>query len=229
MERLVKVFQDFWPEVTAIIIASLVSIFYKNLRTRANNIICTLQKKWWGGPKKCQFETGIIGTLEKIQAELHPNGGSSLRDAINKIDIKVTKVGNKLSTIQASTEIITDTLNICRWAADKEGNIVYINRPLKKLIGACDDEGCLGASWVSNVIYIEDRDTSSAEWIRVVDSKSEFHHTYRITNIMTGEIIKVTSHARIIINEQGEVNGWTGVLIPHTGIEPARVLHNIQK
>jgi PAS domain-containing protein len=219
MNDLIEVFHKFWPEVITIIIISLIGVFYKFLR----NIVTTFFKYiFFRKPQcnfeKCNFEVGIIKTLEKIQAELHPNGGSSLRDAINRIDLKVTSVSDRINTIQVSTEILSDTLNICRWSSDKNGLINFVNRSLRKLVGIIDDQLVMGDAWLANIVYIDDRNQTDIEWSRAVDTKSEYHHTFRIVNQTTNEIIKVTSHARLILNDKGEVSGWAGVLIPYDKI-----------
>ena len=76
----------------------------------------------------------IQETLNAIQKELKPNGGSSLRDAINttkatveNVDKKVTGLSGRLAAMQVSHDIISDTLNICRWASDGQGMINFIN------------------------------------------------------------------------------------------------------
>jgi PAS domain S-box-containing protein len=154
--------------------------------------------------------------LNNIQIELKPNGGSSLRDAINKIDKKVDKMNIKLENIHAGNELMSDTLNIARWSADKNGHITYVNRPLKKLIGAVDDTIYIGNAWISNIVHVHDRNVVEEEWYRAVDSKSEYHHSFRIQNLNDGYIIKVTNHAKLVKDEySGEIIGWAGVLIAH--------------
>ena len=214
MDELITTLKTFWPEVAAIIILTVIGIFLEALKKRVADFACFVIRIM-KTPAKCAFETSIMGKLDKIQSELKPNGGSSLRDAINRIDIKLTNVSNKINIIQASADITSDTLNICRWAADKNGLLNFVNRPFKKLLGVVDDESCLGDAWITNTVHEEDRPTTQAEWNRAVSSKSEYHHTFRIVNASTGEIIKVTNHARLVIDDHGNVGGWVGVVIPH--------------
>lgn len=232
MEKLIKLLQEFWPEVIAIIFASCISIFYTYIKQTSIRVFkyCFGHMHFRG---KCLYETTIKQSLEGIRSELnpkdglsirdaikniehelHPNGGGSLRDAINRIDVKVTRVTNKLNTIQTSTEMMSDTLNICRWAADASGNVVFVNRPLKKLLGIVDDDFCLGHGWLTNTIHPDDRERVEREWDKVVHDKSEYHNTHRAVNMITGDVITVTRNARVILDENNEPNGWAGVLTP---------------
>lgn len=215
MDGLIVVLRTFWPEFAAIIILTLIGVFFKALKNRVANLAC-LAIRLTNSQVKCAFESTVMGKLEKIQSELRPNGGLSLRDAVNRIDDKLTKVSNKINIIQASADITSDTLNICRWAADKNGLINFVNRPFKKLLGVVDDESCFGDSWITNLVHEEDRPVTQAEWNRAVAAKSEYHHTFRIANASTGKVIKVTNHARLITDEHGVVGGWVGVVIPHS-------------
>ncbi len=214
MQELISQLHTFWPEFVSIIVLTLIGVFFKTFRHQLASISCFVMRVT-KTPIKCAFESIVMNELKTIHAELKPNGGSSLRDAINRIDDKLTKVSNKINTIQASADITSDTLNICRWAADKNGFYNFINRPFKKLIGAVDDESCLGDSWITNIVHMDDRAIVQQEWSRAVNSKSEYHHIFRIVNITTGEVIRVANHARLVIDDRGVVSGWVGVVIRH--------------
>ena len=214
MQELILQLHTFWPEFAAIIILTLIGVFFNALKTKTAQFACLLIRVS-KSQVKCAFESTVMAKLDKIQSELKPNGGSSMRDAINRIDDKLTKVSGKINIIQASADITSDTLNICRWAADRQGLLNFVNRPFKKLIGVVDDESCLGDAWITNIVHEEDRPTTQNEWARAVASKSEYHHTFRIVNAQTGEVTKVTNHARLVIDDHGMVTGWVGVVIPH--------------
>jgi hypothetical protein len=46
----------------------------------------------YGGVK---FFNKIIARIEKLEEQYRPNGGSSMRDAINRIELKVSKLEGK--------------------------------------------------------------------------------------------------------------------------------------
>jgi len=46
----------------------------------------------YGGIK---FFNKIVARIEKLEEQYRPNGGSSMRDAVNRIELKVTKLEGK--------------------------------------------------------------------------------------------------------------------------------------
>lgn len=227
MDNIATFLGNFWPYLASIG-AVILSVFAKKI---ANFIILIFRMLAVWARKRFQMHLTcpvphITQALDEIRAQLKPNGGASLRDAINKtaaaidsIDKKVTGLSSKLAAMQVSHDIMSDTLNICRWAADTEGNINFTNSPLRNLTGALDDS-LFGNGW-TNIVYKEDRNAAIAEWERCVESKIEYNDTFRIVNRQTGQIIKITSHAKVSRSfNSGHVEGWIGVVIPH--IEPEK-------
>ena len=222
MEHLAGYLKEVWPFLASIG-AIILSVFAKKI---ANFIILIFRMLVVWLRKRFQLHLscpvpGIKDALDQIQKELRPNGGSSLRDAVNNtkttvenVDKKVTGLSSKLAAMQVSHDIISDTLNICRWAADSNGHINFINNPLRNLLGSVDDS-LYGDGW-TNIVVKEDRLAAISEWERCVESQIEYNDTYRVKNQQTGEIIKITSHARVSRSfNSGHVEGWIGVVIPH--------------
>lgn len=217
MDQLITIFKDLWLQTSVAIVAGLITLFHKKIIKWISWIINRIVIKF-----KLFFDLrvtcpipGIRESLDKIQAELRPNGGSSLRDAVNKIDRKVTGLSTKLVAMQVSHDIMSDTLNICRWAADINGKVNFVNNPLRELTGSVDDSWAIGDGW-TNAVLKDDRDEVIREWRRCVESQIEYNDTYRICNRHDGKIKMVTSHAKISRNlNTGAVEGWIGVVIPH--------------
>ena len=201
--------QKFQTEFISIIIVSLASAFHKKILKILSSIYKGIQK-----PFICMNNTSAI--LQKIEKEFKPNGGSSLRDAINNIDGKLNNLSKKVQMIQANSDMMSDTLNMCRWAANSKGYINFVNRPLRRLIGAVDNDSCLGEAWFNNIVALEDRTQVRLEWTEVIESGTEYHHEYHIMNIQNNKKIKISSHAKVILDDTGKVQGWTGVIIPIT-------------
>lgn len=206
MENILTFLQEYWLQFLSAVVAGLAGVFHKWLIKKIKDFF-----KWC---KSVCPGFGIIRRLEAIQEELKPNHGNSIKDAINRIERKITDNYQKINILVAGLDILSDTLNVCRWAADKNGKINFVNKPLRELIGSTDDHAwSLGDAW-TNSVFKDDRETAIGEWERCVRSKIEYHDTFRIVNIITGKVLLVTSYAKIIKNTDGQVEGWAGVVTP---------------
>lgn len=156
----------------------------------------------------------LLETVEAIKNQLHPNGGASIRDAVNRIDKKLTHMDETMKTVCSSTELITDTLNMCRWSADKHGKVTFVSRSYKKLLGIVDDDVCMGDAWQGR-IFVDDREKAVEEWDRSKQARSEFDHVFRVKRSESDNtLVRVHAHARPIFSETKEVRGWVGILTP---------------
>lgn len=209
-------FESFTGQAITVTAGALVALLSKKIRFVLKRLVSsiTFAFKRFFIPYECPLEGSILKTLKSIQAELHPNGGSSLRDAVNRVEKTVIKMNEKINTIQASTDIMSDTLNVCRWSANDLGEMIFVNRPLKKLFGAQDDGPFFGDAWI-NCVHEDDRDKVWKEWQRAVKAQSEFHMTFRGVHLADKHEIKLTCHGKLVVNEKNEVSGWVGVVVPH--------------
>lgn len=217
MEQIITFLQEFWIETLVVVSAGLITALHKKLIKWIGWIIqrtIIKAKKFFGIRTSCPVP-GIREALERIQEELKPNHGSSIKDVVNRIEYKISAVATKLNVVVTGLDIVSDTLNICRFAADHKGKINFVNKSMRELIGSTDDFAwAFGDAW-TNAVYKDDREAAIEEWQRCVNSKIEYHDTFRVVHIKTGEVIEVTSHAKVIRNGAGEIEGWVGVVIPH--------------
>jgi len=142
---------------------------------------------------------------KKIEEHMTPNGGSSLRDAIDRIE-------NKLATLEA-TQLAALDLNsegAGHFLADKSGNVFWVSDRFAEVMDL-EREECLGVEWVKGV--------------------SNAHEVFVFSNwrlrVNTGESIsidfdtKAGSSVRLkavpIVDQKEKVLGFVGnvkVLIP---------------
>ena len=142
--------------------------------------------------------------LARIEAELRPNGGESLRDAINDI-------ANKQHEQDAFGRALLHTSNLATLRTDAHGKLTHINRAYQYLTGWSLDE-VKGDGWV-NAISPEDRDRIKHRWQEAVASKREFHDDIIFVR---PDGAKFEAHANVYreMDSQGKVRGWLGVIIP---------------
>jgi len=215
MEKIAIFIEEFWPAIAAIGAATL-GIFYKSIAKfiyKKVYLFLTRVKQMFLIPSSCPIPH-VSKLLFEIQKELKPNGGGSLRDVINRIEKELKKTSKKVSYLQISSEIMSDTLDIRRWAADKDGKLNFVNTPLKHLIGDSNAQSYYGDGW-TNFVAKEDRDSAIHEWNRCVASGIDYHDTFFVQNSITGKKIKISSHAKVAKSESGQIEGWLGIIIPH--------------
>lgn len=142
--------------------------------------------------------------LDSIIADLKPNGGSSLRDAIDRME-RTTMATNQ------SQRAILDLLNAGFFLTDSAGQFVYVNRYWQHITGMPVDE-CLGSGW-ANAIAPEDRDKVFNEWKACAVEGRSFSSQFRIKHAGTGVIHWVVGHSVALRDGKGLLYGHIGTLI----------------
>lgn len=142
-------------------------------------------------------------SIEKILAQLVPNGSTSLRDAVDRIETKQNDIEAFLTA-----QLNVHSVAIVR--TDSEGKLTYVNRAYQRMFGVSMVE-VLGDGWV-NVIHPSDRERIFHLWQETVESKREFNEDIKFQN-SAGEMI--IGHANVYreVDRHGEVRGWIGVII----------------
>ena len=151
----------------------------------------------------------IDSKLEAIMAELKPNSGSTLRDAIEDLRQKTSDLyaGQGMLTSkfiaildQPSNPPIfeTDSIGRCTWASASYLNMT--GRPFSEINGY---------GW-TNAIHPEDLQDVRREWELAVNQQRVFEYTYRFMHV-DGKITKVHCKAvPTIVNSV--VSGWMGFI-----------------
>jgi PAS domain-containing protein len=126
--------------------------------------------------------------LIAIFSEFKPNGGSSLRDAINKIQDTIVIVDARQWAIVAG---LRDPM----WESDADGGCVRANRALLDLVQRDFDEMAGSGVW--------------ADWLSAVQRKRTFECTYHVIN-KAGQKFNVNAIAIPFRSTSGEVVGYVG-------------------
>ena len=143
-----------------------------------------------------------VPKIEKIYEQLTPNGGSSFRDAVDRIELITVGLEQKLSAYMMDTRHgIFET--------DDKGNYIWVNRTYCRMLGKRESE-MLGKSWINCVLESE-RDRVLKTWHYAVDNSIEFNMTFNmITN--DGDVLPVHAHANPMINAKRILIGYLGII-----------------
>lgn len=140
--------------------------------------------------------------VQLIANQLVPNGGSSIKDALNRIENRQTLSDQRIKVL------MSDTSNaIVEY--DKDGVCTWVNWQYCRLTGRTPME-VLGYGWI-NSIHPEDRDDVRREWERSVEESRSFEMSYRkMTH--DGEIVPVTVRSHVMLGAKQEVVGFIKVV-----------------
>lgn len=145
----------------------------------------------------------IQDELKTIKAELQPNCGMSLRDAINRIE-------NNLLIERHTRRALTMAMDVAVFETDQDGKCVWINHFFTAITGLTIEDA-KGYGWFG-AIHDDDRDRVSDGWKDAVEEKRALHTTFDMVNIKTDEITIVKCDSFPIANDAGNVVGHVGII-----------------
>lgn len=140
--------------------------------------------------------------IDAILKELRPNGGSSLKDQISRIENNIELLDIKVASVALAT-------NVGYWKSDSRGHVVEVGRSLCIILGRTESE-IIGNNWI-NIVHPEDRDRVKEEWDSSVADSRNFELVYRMVK-SDGSIQKVKGVAYAIVKNYNLI-GYFGTLI----------------
>jgi len=154
-----------------------------------------------------------IEKIDKIFEEMRPNGGTSIKDKIDRIDHGLTFVGERLRAYLADADE-------AHFETDADGNCTRVNRTYTRLVERETSE-ILGHGW-HNCVYQKDREHVTSAWYDAVDDDRELSLNFRFET-PSGKIIPVKGVSYKMTNDEGVVIGYLGKI----RILKDNTIHNI--
>ena len=140
---------------------------------------------------------------EAIAAEFKPNGGGSLKDAVNRIETR------QLVDAQKARALTNDTL-FGIWESDETGKCTYVNRTYQRIVGLSQDD-LLGWGWI-NIIHTDDRAKLATDWEQTLKQEREWYAEFRVTR-PDDTSIEVISVGHPLKGRDGKLKGYVGQLV----------------
>lgn len=109
-----------------------------------------------------------------IRKELIPNGGSSIKDQLNRLETSVTRM-----RFQQAAKLEFDSSPI--FISDENGEIIFVNKALITIMDK-PREDLLGRNWL-NCVDQAHREQVRDDWKFAVDQKSNIDLTFKIMAI----------------------------------------------
>lgn len=140
--------------------------------------------------------------IESIQKELTNNGGSSLKDAVQRIEKSLCVERVKMRFLLNESE------HIC-FETDAEGHYISANERYLNMLGI-ELEDCLNNSW-KNYIHVHDREFVFENWNLSIKEEKSFNHKYRLIDAKDNPI-PVHIKTFPIQNVDRKIIGWLGIV-----------------
>ncbi len=157
-----------------------------------------------------------LSKLDIVLKEVLPNGGSSLRDSINRVesniknlDSKINDINNKVDSLEDTHRISLNMQQIAFWISGKNGECTYASPAMCKLVKRVESE-MLGNGWVSCISH-EDTKRISEAWENSVDENRTFDEVYTFQS--GNSSVKVQGVAFHKKDNEGKYIGSYGTLI----------------
>lgn len=155
--------------------------------------------------------TGLNEKLDKVLAVVYPNGGSSLPDAMARLEVGQANIQNQLSILKSQVGLVRDQAGLMTFSADVKGRNAYTSPLLLEKLGATSEEQ-VGFGW-KNFIHFEDREKYFQEWLYAVEDERDFLSEVRLCNPKNGVCFKCRVTAEVVKMDERLV-GWTGRVEP---------------
>jgi len=140
--------------------------------------------------------------IDQIFEEMIPNGGTSIKDKIDKIDTRLTLVGERLRAHFAD-------VNEAHFETDTEGLCTRVNRTYTRMVER-DPSEVLGHGW-QNCVHPDDRERVTESWYDSVDEDRELSINFRFET-PSGKVIPVSGTSYKMIDDEGDIIGYLGKL-----------------
>jgi len=142
--------------------------------------------------------------IDEIVAQLRTNGGSSLKDAINRIEQRQRREAEK-------TRLLLEGGDFPCFECDASGACLYVNQAYMKLVERDEEEEVLGNNWRS--LIVEEDSEILNQWDRAVNEKTNFEAYFSFLG-KNNKHIPVYCRAYSVKDSNQNVIGWLGILRP---------------
>ncbi len=156
------------------------------------------------GDLKTDIEA-LSAQVQFVVSELKPNGGTSLHDCLNRIELR------QVFQEQRQWAILSD-MSVGVFEADANGEFVRVNRKYLRMTGRTPEE-VVGTGWV-NTIALRDRERVEAEWNSAIAEEREFESEFMMIT-PDDDRVQVSARTYRLVNETDNTFlGVMGMLTP---------------
>jgi PAS domain S-box-containing protein len=145
--------------------------------------------------------------VDSLIKEVKPNGGSSLRDAIDSTARDISRLAYSIDelALRERTRWRMST-GAAGWESDHLGRFLRVNMEMCELLD-CGEEDLTGTNW-KNSVHSDDAQRVFSEWGRIINEGSDLSMSARLVDSNGITIpVRLKAHAMIL---GGRPIGWIG-------------------
>ena len=168
-------------------------------------------RTWIIKPVKNGLKTihDILDKIDFVKNQFYNNGGSTLRDTVDKLTVVTADTNKAVQAIGARQRAIIQTDSLGMYEVDEKGFVTFVNPAWCDITGLSEDEG-MGLGWMS---AIPDEDRAAAQRQRADGSYlQDYTGQYRFRRPATGEIVNTLVRFKWNRDSAGKPIGGFGTL-----------------
>ena len=146
----------------------------------------------------------VAQQMEFVVNELKPNGGMSIRDSLNRIEIR------QVLQEQRQKAILSD-MSVGVFETDNHGDYIWVNRKYLRMTGRAPSE-VNGSGWI-NTVAERDRERVKAEWDEAIAEGREFESHFMIITPDNGRL-EVCIRTYKMVDSNNAPLGFMGMVTP---------------
>lgn len=152
----------------------------------------------------------------EIAKELRPNGGTSLKDQVSKLNHSVNEIQQRLLVAEINNSqnkgiyrAIMSEIKLGHWIADKVGKITEAGTNMCSIFKR-DERDLKGLNWVAWIIEA-DRDDTQSEWLEAIEQERQFDMEFRIT-LPDNFLLRIRMQGFQVQDVKGSFEGFIGTV-----------------
>lgn len=139
-----------------------------------------------------------------VVQELQPNGGASVRDSLNRIELR------QVLQEQRQKAILSD-MSVGVFETDTQGEFVWVNRKYLRMTGRAPDE-VKGSGWINTIAH-RDRERVVLAWNTAIREEREFEEEFTMIT-PDDDRCEVSARTYKMSGQDDQPIGFLGMLTP---------------
>lgn len=139
-----------------------------------------------------------------VAAEFKPNGGSSMKDALDWLE-------RKFSILECQHRTKFEGDGVATYECDAEGKYTYVSGALAELYGM-PAEQFLGTGWLRAVIGTTERERVWYNWQYAIKNGIPYEDVYTV--LAHGRPLRIRTYTRAAAKRDGRVICYFGMVLP---------------